>query len=35
MLVASVLVLIAGLIAETLCIVPPDDDEKPQNGAAA
>jgi len=35
MLVASVLVLIAGLIAETLCIVPPDDDEKPSNGAAA
>ncbi|MGN6271769.1 MAG: DUF3180 domain-containing protein [Protaetiibacter sp.] len=35
MLVASVLGLVAGLVAETLCIVPPDDDEKPSNGAAA
>lgn len=35
MLVASVLVLVGGLVAETLCIVPPDDDEKPSAGAAA
>jgi hypothetical protein len=35
MLIASVLVLVGGLVAETLCIVPPDDDEKPSNGAAA
>jgi len=35
MLVAAVLVLVAGLVAESWCTVPPEDDEKPQGGAPA
>ncbi|MCS0498478.1 DUF3180 domain-containing protein [Protaetiibacter mangrovi] len=35
MLVASVLVLVAGLVAEGLCTVPPDDDDDPSRGAPA
>jgi hypothetical protein len=35
MLIASVLGLVGGLVAEALCVVPPDDDEKPTTGAAA
>ena len=35
MLVAAVLVLIAGLVAENWCTVPPEDDDKPVTGAAA
>jgi hypothetical protein len=33
-LAASVALLAAGLIAEHLCTVPPDDDEKPSSGSA-
>lgn len=32
MLVAAVLVLVAGLVAESWCTVPPEDDEKPSGG---
>ncbi len=35
MLVAAVLVLVAGLLAESWCTVPPEDDEKSQGGAPA
>lgn len=35
MLVAAALVLVAGLLAESWCTVPPDDDEKPQGGVPA
>jgi hypothetical protein len=35
MLIASVLGLVGGLVAESLCIVPPDDDENPSTGAPA
>lgn len=35
MLVAAVLVLVAGLVAESWCTVPPEDDEKPQGGVPA
>ena len=35
MLVAAVLVLVAGLIAENWCAVPPEDDDKPATGAPA
>lgn len=35
MLVAAIVVLVAGLVAEALCVVPPDDDENPSNGTAA
>lgn len=35
MLVAAVLLLVAGLVAESLCTVPPDDDQKPPAGTAA
>jgi hypothetical protein len=35
MLVAAVLVLVAGLVAEAWCVVPSDDDDDPQAGAAA
>ncbi len=31
----SVLVMVAGLIAENWCAVPPEDDDKPVTGAAA
>ena len=33
MLVAAALVLAAGLVAESWCAVPPEDDEKPSGGA--
>ena len=35
MLVAAILVLVGGLIAESWCAVPPEDDEKPQGSAPA
>ena len=35
MVVGAVLLLVGGLVAEALCVVPPDDDDKPVNGAAA
>lgn len=35
MLVAAILVLIAGLLAESWCTVPPEDDEKPPGGVPA
>lgn len=35
MLVAAVLVLVGGLVAEALCVVSSDDDEEPPDGAAA
>lgn len=35
MLVASIVVLVAGLVAEALCVVPPDDDDEKRPSAGA
>jgi hypothetical protein len=35
MLVAAVVLLVAGLVAEWFCTVPPDDEDHPHGGASA